>query len=245
MLPRPPVPVMVAQGTIAPDGVTANNYTMPSLPPFPTFRAEHIGSLLRPPELLAARTQFEGGRGDAGQLRAAEDAAIRDVVRRQEALGLKVVTDGEFRRDTYSDSFTTSRHVRRQGDGDRGRGLARIRHARPSHGAPHPRGWSAEIAWAGRRERARLRVPQGGGAGRRPRSRCRARPISTTAPAASNISRQVYPDLEAFWADLVAAYHAELARWRKRGADYVQIDETSLVKLGDPRAQATPEGARR
>src|ERR1700722_15635972 len=75
---------------------------------FPTFRADHIGSLLRPAALLAAREAFEAGRIDADALRAAEDTAIRSVVALQEEAGLAAITDGEFRRHTYSDSFTTS-----------------------------------------------------------------------------------------------------------------------------------------
>lgn len=73
----------------------------------PAFRADHIGSLLRPPALLAARDAFEAGRSDAASLRAAEDEAIGGVVAMQEEVGLETVTDGEFRRHTYSDSFTT------------------------------------------------------------------------------------------------------------------------------------------
>src|SRR5262245_59571334 len=71
------------------------------------FRAEHIGSLVRPTALVEARKAFEAGRIDAAALRKAVDEAIRGVVKLQEEVGLKVVTDGEFRRGTYSDSFTT------------------------------------------------------------------------------------------------------------------------------------------
>ena len=74
----------------------------------PPFRAEHIGSLLRPPELLHAREQHAAGVLDRQGLAAIEERAIRDVVELQESLGLQVVTDGEFRRGTYSDSFTSS-----------------------------------------------------------------------------------------------------------------------------------------
>src|SRR5262249_50041406 len=74
----------------------------------PPFRAEHIGSLVRPAYLLEARDNFAAGRIDAAQLRAIEDRAICDAVRLQEDLDLPVITDGEFRRGTYSDSFTSS-----------------------------------------------------------------------------------------------------------------------------------------
>src|SRR5215475_1089630 len=74
----------------------------------PPFRAEHIGSFLRPPALLEARAAHEAGTLSAAALRAQEDAAIRDFVRLQETLGFEVVTDGEFRRSTYTANFTTS-----------------------------------------------------------------------------------------------------------------------------------------
>src|SRR3954471_198553 len=74
----------------------------------PPFRAEHIGSLLRPPELLRAREEHAAAKIDHTQRAERENAAIRDVVRLQEDIGLQVVTDGEFRRGTYSDVFTTS-----------------------------------------------------------------------------------------------------------------------------------------
>ena len=65
----------------------------------PPFRADHVGSLLRPPELLKAREEFKAGKIDAQQLRAVEDDAIRDVVKLQHDVGLQSATDGEFRRE--------------------------------------------------------------------------------------------------------------------------------------------------
>src|SRR5258708_37242948 len=73
--------------------------------PTPPFRADHVGSLLRPPELLRARAEREGGRISAAELRAVEDTAIRDVVRMQEEAGLQGVTDGEFRRGSWHMDF--------------------------------------------------------------------------------------------------------------------------------------------
>src|SRR5580700_2328357 len=74
----------------------------------PPFRAEHIGSLVRPPALLQARRDHAAGAIDDGKLAAIENDAIRAVVALQEKVGLQVVTDGEFRRGTYSEAFTTS-----------------------------------------------------------------------------------------------------------------------------------------
>src|SRR5579863_9801136 len=71
----------------------------------PPFRADHVGSLLRPPELLRAREEEKNGRIAKAELRRIEDQAIRDVVRRQEDLGLEGVTDGEFRRASWHMDF--------------------------------------------------------------------------------------------------------------------------------------------
>ena len=71
----------------------------------PPFRADHVGSLLRPPRLLQARQDFENGAIDADELRGIEDEAIRDVVRKQEEAGLRSATDGEFRRASWHMDF--------------------------------------------------------------------------------------------------------------------------------------------
>ena len=71
----------------------------------PPFRADHVGSLLRPPELLQAREDHAAGRIDDDELRAAEDDAIRDVVRMQRDVGLRSATDGEFRRTAWHMDF--------------------------------------------------------------------------------------------------------------------------------------------
>ena len=73
----------------------------------PPFRAEHIGSFLRPAALLAARSGHGAGKISAAELRVAENEAIRDFVALQERLGFLTVTDGEFRRSTYTANFTT------------------------------------------------------------------------------------------------------------------------------------------
>ena len=71
----------------------------------PPFRADHVGSLLRPPELLQAREDEKNGRIGKADLRRIEDQAIRDVVRLQEEIGLEGVTDGEFRRASWHMDF--------------------------------------------------------------------------------------------------------------------------------------------
>src|ERR1700712_3879492 len=75
--------------------------------PAPPFRADHVGSLLRPPALLAAREKHRRGELPAAELKRHEDEAIREVVRLQEEIGLKAVTDGEFRRTLWHMDFLT------------------------------------------------------------------------------------------------------------------------------------------
>src|SRR4051795_2416683 len=94
----------------------------------PPFRADHVGSLLRPPTLLAARAAHAAGEIDITALRAAEDEAIRDVVAMQERVGLQAATDGEFRRTSWHMDFihrlggVEKTHERNQGRVHRGGG---------------------------------------------------------------------------------------------------------------------------
>ncbi len=199
------------------------------------FRAEHIGSLLRPAALRAARTEFDAGARDAASLRAVEDAAIRDVVKLQEDAGLQVVTDGELRRSTYSDSFTIG-----------GLNGVEIR-------MTEPEGWSKSQTF-GHRTARRIPAVTGKVSWKGPQNAenfrflasvtSRTGKVTLPGPAyihyragREHISRDAYPTLDNFWSDLVGAYHKEIASLHAAGCRYVQIDETSLVKLGDERAR--------
>ncbi|MGH7089118.1 MAG: hypothetical protein ACREFQ_09480, partial [Stellaceae bacterium] len=201
----------------------------------PKFRADHIGSLLRPPALLDARKSFEAGRTDAATLRTAEDDAIRALVRMQEEVGLEVITDGECRRHTYSDSFTTSGIsgvdvVLTEDEGWR---------ASPAHGHRMARripAVTSRIEWKGPQNATDFAFTRS----------LTAHTVKITLPGPAyihyragreHIGRDVYPDLDKFWADLVAAYHREMHSLAAAGCTYLQIDETSLVKLGDARVR--------
>src|SRR6202050_5831061 len=74
-------------------------------PHAPPFRAAHVGSLLRPPELLKARADRAAGKISAEELRAIEDSSIREVVAFQESVGLQSITDGEYRREIFYSDF--------------------------------------------------------------------------------------------------------------------------------------------
>jgi 5-methyltetrahydropteroyltriglutamate--homocysteine methyltransferase len=204
------------------------------------FHAEHIGSFLRPAALLEARDARAAGRLSADALRGAEDAAIRDFVALQESLGFQAVTDGEFRRSTYTENLTTS-------------GLSGVSAEQTGDGA-----WAYTNA-SGHRERARVLSVNGpirwqGSTNARDFSflkEATARSIGKmTLPGPcyihfragrERISREVYPRLEDFWADLVNAYVAELRALANAGCRYVQLDETSIAKLGDPKIREALE----
>jgi 5-methyltetrahydropteroyltriglutamate--homocysteine methyltransferase len=201
----------------------------------PPFRAEHIGSLVRPPELLRARKQHAAGTLNRARLTAIENAAIRAVVKLQEDVGLQVVTDGEFRRGTYSDSFTSSgiTGVSVEMTEDRGFSKSDTHGHRMARRIPKVIG---RIAWKGPQNASDFRYLKS--------VTTRTPKITLPGPCyihyragREHISHDVYPDLDAFWSDLVAAYHAEMRSLAEAGCSYLQIDETSLVKLGDPRVQ--------
>lgn len=197
----------------------------------PPFRAEHIGSFLRPARLLEARAAHAAGRLSATELRTVEDAAIRSFVALQERLGFQVVTDGEFRRSTYSENLTTA-------------GMTGVVAEQ-----------SGEMEWSytnasGHKERGRLPAVT---------DRIRWKDarnaedfaflagITTAMPKLTlpgpcyihfragreRISRDIYPSLDEFWSDLIEVYATELQRLAAAGCRYVQLDETSLAKLGD------------
>src|SRR5262245_43639957 len=201
----------------------------------PPFRAEHIGSLLRPPALLQARNEFATGAIDRQRLSAAENEAIRNVVKLQEEVGLKVITDGEYRRGAYSESFTTS--------GISGVSVELTEDTGFVSSATHGHRMARRIPKVV--ERIQWNGPQNAADFRFLKSLTDRTPkITLPGPCyihyragRANISRDAYPDLDAFWSDLVAAYHAEMRSLADVGCAYLQIDETSLVKLGDPRAR--------
>ena len=174
----------------------------------PPFRAEHIGSLLRPSALLKVRKDFEEGRIDRQQLTEAENEAIRAVVKLQEDVGLKVVTDGEFRRGTYSDAFTSS--------GISGVSIVETEDEGYTRSAIHGHRMAQRIPKVV--DRIRWNGPQNANDFRFLKS-VTSRTAKITLPGPcyihyragrDNISRAAYPDLDSFWSDLVAAYHHEM-----------------------------------
>ena len=203
----------------------------------PPFRADHVGSFLRPQELLKARAQFKDGAISRDQLRAAEDAAILNIVRLQEDVGLQSITDGEFRRTYFHIDFLEQL----EGVETRG-GIAanfrsasgevsfappvmhvtgQLRHVRP-----------IQLADFNFLKSVTSRLPK----------------VTIPSPTMLHfrggrgaISKTAYPDLEQFYADVAACYREELAQLGAAGCKYAQLDDTNLAYLCDAKMR---EGAR-
>lgn len=207
--------------------------------PQPPFRADHVGSLLRPPQLLAARKEAAEGRIDRSALRAIEDEAIRDVARKQEEVGLDSITDGEFRRTWFHVDFL-----------ERVEGIE----ARYSGGAVHFRKASGEqlettppklIVTGKVRHAAPINGPDfdflKGVTSRAPKITIPSPSMAHFRAGRAGISEDAYPRMEDFFADLAAAYRAEIADLAARGCRYIQFDDTNLAYLCDEKFR---EGAR-
>jgi 5-methyltetrahydropteroyltriglutamate--homocysteine methyltransferase len=207
----------------------------------PPFRADHVGSLLRPPVLLSAREDHAAGRIDDEELRAAEDAAIRDVVRLQRDVGLRTATDGEFRRASWHMDFIYSL------DGvTKAPGNLKVQF--------HNEQGDLEFTPAAMVIDGKLGISETifGDAFRFLRS-CTSEDQTPklTIPSPSmvhyrggraSIDEALYPDMDAFWSDLVAAYREEVRRVGELGCSYLQFDDTSLAYLNDPQQREYMRG---
>jgi len=207
----------------------------------PPFRAEHVGSFLRPAELLEARGRRQRGEISPAELRAVEDEAIRGVVRFQEELGLKTITDGEYRRHFFHTDFLL------QLDGIEQRGGTQVKFHQ--HGgkeldyAPPVMAITGKIAHAHDIERANFEF---------------LRSVTTQTPKMTipsptmlhfrggrgAIDEAIYPDLQDFYDDVAQAYRQEIAGLADAGCRYLQLDDTNLAYLCDEtqRANARARG---
>jgi 5-methyltetrahydropteroyltriglutamate--homocysteine methyltransferase len=199
----------------------------------PPFRADHVGSLLRPATLLQAREDRAAGRITAERLREVEDEAIREVVRMQEDIGLQSATDGEFRRTSWHMDF-----------------IYQLGGIRPTDEKLTVRFYNEqgtlEFAAAALQVYAPITVEKTifGDAFSFLKGQTTTATPKLTIPSPSMvhyrggraaIDKQVYPDLDQFWADLSAAYAEEVRRLGELGCTYLQFDDTSLAYLNDPR----------
>jgi 5-methyltetrahydropteroyltriglutamate--homocysteine methyltransferase len=200
----------------------------------PPFRADHVGSLLRPPELLKARDDHAAGLIDDEDLHAVEDDAIREAVRMQKEVGLKSATDGEFRRNSWHMDF-----IYKLGGVTEAVGEVLHVHFHSDEGEFDYAPPAMKVA-----ERVALRDTIFGDAFsflRDTVSDGQTAKLTIPSPSMvhyrggnSAIDRDVYPDLDDFWADLTSAYNDELRRLYDLGCRYLQLDDTSLAYVNDP-----------
>jgi 5-methyltetrahydropteroyltriglutamate--homocysteine methyltransferase len=199
----------------------------------PPFRADHVGSLLRPPALLEAREGFAAGRISGDQLRAVEDDAIRDVVRMQKEVGLQSATDGEFRRASWHMDFIYAIDGISRAEDD----LKVEFHN--EHGTIEFTPVALKIdgtlgiektIFGDHFEFLRETVD-----GVTPKLTIPSPSMVHYRGGAAAIDPNVYPDQDLFWRDLTAAYAEEVRRVAALGCTYLQFDDTSLAYLNDPR----------
>jgi len=198
----------------------------------PPFRADHVGSLLRPPELLKAREERKNGKITAADLRRVEDKAIREVVRLQEDLGFHGVTDGEFRRtwwhldflEQFENVTVTPPRMKARFHTDKGDIELQPPGLRVDGKLGRPKSIMAEdfkFLKAATKETAKVTIPSPstmhfrGGRGA--------------------IDQKAYPDMAEFYADLAKVYSEEIEELGRLGCSYLQIDEVNLAYLCDPK----------
>jgi methionine synthase II (cobalamin-independent) len=209
---------------------------MPSDSPHnPPFRADHVGSLLRPPELLKARGDRASGKISAEELRAVEDSSIRAAVALQEEVGLQSITDGEYRREIFYSDF----YFRGLGGGTVAYDPSSIDEVyfidREGHKLPLlvPR-VQARMRWHGPVHVDDFKFLRAA-TSRMPKITIPSPTIIHFRAGRQNISKDAYADIDLFWDDIVDAFHNELKVLADAGCRYVQIDETTLASLSDRR----------
>ena len=210
----------------------------------PPFRADHVGSLLRPPRLLAAREARASGELTDEQLRAVEDDCVREVVRMQGDVGLRSATDGELRRASWHMDFIHRIHgISTAADTM----TVRFRNA----------DGVIEFTPAALRVHDRLRIDEpifgaaftflrdavaAAGTGAVPKLTIPSPSMVHYRGGRAAIDPAVYPDEDAFWGDLSAAYAAQVRGLAELGCTYLQLDDTSLAYLNDPEQRAELAG---
>jgi len=202
----------------------------------PPFRADHVGSLLRPPQLLAGRADFASGAIDAAQLRAAEDQAIRQVVALQQAIGLQSATDGEFRRASWHMDF-----IYQLGGITKAPGNLAVQFRNPSgtiEFTPAALQVTGKIALEHTIFEDDFRYLQSVVSEATPKLTIPSPSMVHYRGGPAALDPAVYPDMEEFWSDLSAAYAEQIRRLADLGCRYLQLDDTSLAYLNDPAQRA-------
>jgi 5-methyltetrahydropteroyltriglutamate--homocysteine methyltransferase len=200
----------------------------------PPFRADHVGSLLRPPDLKKARQDRSEERISAQELQSVEDAAVRRIVTQQEGVGLQSITDGEFRReDFYTDFFV------------RGLGGVEVRMESTAAYFVDHEGRKIPVPWAQVVSRMRWSAPIYADHFRFLRSVTKRTPkVTIPSPiilhftsGSAAIRKGAYPDMDLFWADIVDAYQKEMNSLYDAGCRYLQVDDPPMATLCNEKFQ--------
>jgi methionine synthase II (cobalamin-independent) len=193
----------------------------------PPFRADHVGSLLRPAAVREARAKHAAGAVTAAELKAIEDREIERIVKKQEEIGLQLATDGELRRswwhfDFYAgldgiELYETSQGIQFAGVATKSQGIRVVGrlgfsgHAQVDH---------FRFLKSKARVAAKMCIPAPG--------------TMHFRQGRQAISREIYPDLDAFFADLAAAYKKAVRAFYDAGCRYLQFDDTAWAMLCSP-----------
>lgn len=200
----------------------------------PPYRADHVGSLLRPAPLLAMRARYHNGEISAAELRAAEDEAIRDAVKKQEAVGLQSITDGEFRRTYFHLDF-----LEQVGGVTVSGAIAANPDAKPAvDGFTPPR-----LAVTGKLRHTRnIQVDDflylKSVVGATPKVSIPSPTMVHFRGGRKAIDIHAYPDMDEFFEDLAQVYRDEINALYTAGCRYIQLDDTNLAYLCDPKMRA-------
>ena len=204
----------------------------------PPFRADHVGSLLRPAELKAARERHERGEITPDALRVVEDRAIVDVIRKQEAIGLKSITDGEFRRAYWNydflgqldgvEAYLGERKIKFQGVNPKPM-MLRVTGKLGAY-TPHPMIEHFRYLQEHCKETAKMTIPSP--------SSLHFRYGRDAVPEA------IYPNMDDFYRDLGQSYNKAVHAFADAGCRYLQLDEVNFTYLCDPalRQQVSARG---
>ncbi len=202
----------------------------------PPFRADHVGSLLRPASLLAARADFAAGQIDAAELRHVEDEAIKDAAAMQHSIGLASATDGEFRRASWHMDF-----IYQLGGVEKAPGNLAVQFRNPSgviEFTPAAIHVGSPIRLGHTIFEPDFRYLQSVVTSATPKLTIPSPNMVHYRGGPAALDPAVYPDIEQFWSDLSAAYADEVARLAALGCTYLQLDDTSLAYLNDPAQRA-------
>lgn len=204
------------------------------------FRADHVGSLLRPAELLQARERRERNEITDALLRAVEDRCIRDVVKMQEDIGLQAVTDGEYRRKLWNVDFIKkfegvlvkeglaeeAGKAFQGGDANLQRSPTRFEVTGKLQRVREHEVENFKFTQSVSKVTAKLSIPSPS--------------VLHFRGGRGGVSQQAYPDMAEFFTDLARVYREEIHALAAAGCSYLQIDDTNLAYLCDPKMR---EGA--